>query len=1089
MKKVLFLLFILLSSVDIGWAQNQSVSGKVVSSEDGEPIIGASIFVEGTKLGAASDADGRFTISGVPTSATKVRVSSVGMRTRIVSISRNMTIELEPDASQIDEVMVVAYGTTKKSSFTGSASVVNADQLGKINAGSFVGALQGMSSGVNVTNNEGEPGADSRIQIRGIGSMSGNTTPLYIVDGMPYDGTLTSINSTDIESMTILKDASASSLYGSRAANGVVVITTKKGAAGKVNVNFRAAWGTSDLAVPMGEKADPYQQLLNTWTAIYNDRVYNDGWDANRAGTYASEHVVGVTNNLRTNSAGEQVYVTPFKWPGAADKYVLHDGNGNPYANPDLQMVWSKDEWDQLSNVFSHKVRQDYGVDVSGATANNKVRYFNSLGYLYDKGYSNIDYYKRWTFRTNVIADITKNLQMGGSLAYTYARKTSSGYNRLLIFTNTLNSSYLRNADNTDWERSVKNGSKVLDVGENNASYFGMNPIRRGDYWNNTNDQDFDSDEFSTTVGQYYFNYKLPYDLNFRTSFNINDNVQHHYYYGSAVFGDGQMAPYGVTVKTEGGDASRTTYHTQSITWNNVLTWDHSFDKHHLNLMAGQEYYHYNQQYEYGYGGGIMSAGQFELSSTTKNWEVSSNRIRYALLSYFGKAEYNYDGRYYLSASFRTDGSSIFSKEKRWGTFYSVGGSWRISQEKFMEPTKSWLDNLSFRISYGTTGNDKLYIRNTNGTTGDRIWYGYQGYYEGDNLYGNAGYQPSSIATPDLKWESNKQFNVGLDFGIFQRLRGSIEYYSRSSTDLLYYRTLPFSAQVGTVSGVNTNIGDIRNSGFEFNLNYTPIQKKDLVWDINFNFSTLKNEVTDLPSGPLTYSIRTSSYRLQEGKSLYEFYMPKHAGVDPQTGLMQYWIRDGETGWKKTTNWSDVKESDYQWCGSAIPKAYGSITNNVRWKDFDFSMMWYASFGSKLFDYQYMEETTVRPGVGVVWDLIEGKYWTKPGDVAEFPRWSNDNASSTRRATDFYLFNNSFVRLRNVTLGYTLPRSLVSRIGLQTVRVYLTGDNLLTFGKAASNHTDPETGLTGNNYNASADTDSGYSSARRIYMAGIQITF
>ena len=1012
------------------------------------------------------------------------------MRTAEMTIRPNMQIVLEPDAGQLDEVMVIAYGTTKKSSFTGSASLVKGDQIGKISAGSFVGALQGMSSGVNVVNNEGQPGAESRIQIRGIGSMSGDTTPLYIVDGMPYDGTLTSLNNSDIESMTILKDAAASSLYGSRAANGVVVITTKKGKEGKAQVNFRGAWGTSDMAVPMGEKADPYQQLLHNWYSIYNDRFYTEGWSAKEAGDYASAHAVGISNNLRTNSAGEQVYVNPFKWPGNASNYVLHDGNGNAYVNPELELVWNKSDWNAYDQVFSRKLRQDYGVDVSGSVGNGKVNYYTSVGYLNDKGYSNNDYYKRYTFRTNVSSKVTDWLEMGGNLAYTYARQTSGGYNRMIVWTNALNSVYLRNADNTAWAVSGKTGAKVLDWGDNNASFFGMSPIHRGDYWDNWNDDDFTSNEFSTLVGQYYAELTLPYNLKFRTSFDINNNNQHVYGYTSAVWGDGgQNEPYGIAVKTEGGDASRTTYQTFSLTWNNVLTWDKSFGGHHLNLMLGHEYYHFNQQYDYSYGAGIMSTGLFELSATTKDWSISSNRLRYGLLSFFGKADYNYLGRYYASASFRRDGSSIFSKDNRWGTFFSVGGSWRVSQENFMIPAKSWLDNLAVRASYGTSGNDKLYIRNSNGTTGGRIWYGYQSYYESNNLYGESGYKPSSIATPELKWESNKQFNVGLDFGLFSCFNGSIEYYSRNSSDLLYYKTLPFSAQVGSATGVNTNVGNIRNSGFEFNFNILPVQKQDLVWNINVNFTTLRNKVTELPSGPFNYSIRGSGYRMEEGKSLYEFYMPKHAGVDPQTGSMQYWVKDQNDNWVKTANWSDVDANDYQWCGSAIPKAFGSITNSVNWKNLDFSMMWYASFGSTLFDYMYQEESTVRSGVGVIEDLIDGKVWMKPGDNAKFPRWSYDNPSDTRRSTDFYLYNNSYVRLRNITIGYTIPKSLLRNIGLTNVRIYLSGDNLLTFGNAPSHHTDPETGLTGNNYDGAADTDNGYMSARRLYMAGIQVSF
>lgn len=461
------------------------------------------------------------------------------------------------------------------------------------------------------------------------------------------------------------------------------------------------------------------------------------------------------------------------------------------------------------------------------------------------------------------------------------------------------------------------------------------------------------------------------------------------------------------------------------------------------------------------------------------NWSNTSNRIRYALLSFFGKLDYNYANRYYLSASYRRDGSSRFSKDSRWGDFFSVGGSWRISKEAFMEGTNDWLDNLALRASYGTTGNDKLY------SSGNEIWYAYQAYFTSDNLYGMPGYKPSTIATPNLKWERNKQFNVAVDFSFLSRLSGTVEFYTRNSADLLYYKELPLSAQVGDANGINTNLGNVRNQGVEITLNATAIKNRDFEWTIDFNFSTLSNKVTYLPSGPYNYSSR-AGYRMEEGKSLYEFYMPKNAGVNPENGNMRYWIRDGKDGWKTTENFSDVTTDDYQWLGSSIPKAFGSITNNFKWKDFDASMMWYASFGGKIFDYGWLEGTTVRNGCGLFWDQVEGKVWEKPGDEALFPRWSGDDYSSTRKTTDFYLFKNNFFRLRNLTVGYTLPKALTEKLHLSHCRLYLTGDNLFTLGSAAKRHTDPETEIDGDNYNGNSG---GIQTARRVFMGGIQVSF
>ena len=633
--------------------QKNKVTG-FVEDEMG-PVAGASISIKGTSYGTITDMDGNFVLDGIQKGNVLV-VSFVGLQTQEVvwNGQSSIKVKLTSDTQDLDEVVVVAYGTAKKSSFTGSASVVKSDQLEKISATSFTEALQGMSAGVNVSNNEGNPGGETRIQIRGISSMSGKTTPLYVVDGMPYDGSINSISPSDIESMTVLKDAAASSLYGSRAANGVVVITTKKGKVGKPVINFRGAWGTSDNAVANPKKADPYQQLTNLWRGIYNDKHYVEGLDSKTAGDYASANLLSRAVNPRVNSKGETVYVTPFKWTGDASNYVLHDGDGNCWTNPDLEMVWDESDYDWYGALFSRKLRQDYGIDVSGATQDGKTNYFTSLSYLNDKGYANNQYYKRYSFRASVTTELTNWLNMGGSLAYSYSRQNISGATRATVYTNTLNSPWLRNEDNTAWYTSEKTGKRIYDFGENTANFFGIHSLANsGDYWNNPNDDDFNNKEGGMLTAHYFAGLNLPFDIKFKTNVNLDDITETQYQYGSAVHGQGQQQPYGVTVLTNGGWASRTNYKTQSVTWNNLLTWNKSFGEHNLDLMLGHEFYHYNQQYDYSYGEGIMQIGQFETASTTTNWEINSWRNRYSLLSFFGKADYNFQNKYYLSASFR----------------------------------------------------------------------------------------------------------------------------------------------------------------------------------------------------------------------------------------------------------------------------------------------------------------------------------------------------------------------------------------------------------------------------------------------------
>jgi TonB-linked SusC/RagA family outer membrane protein len=1077
-------------------AQTHTVQGIVLSGEDDEPIIGASVSVKGKNLGTATNHDGRFVLANIPTAEKTLIVAYLGFETQEVAIAPDMRIVLKPSTTALDEVMVVAYGTTTKSTFTGSASLVKAEQINKIGSSQFLESLQGMTAGVNITNNEGNPGGTSRIQIRGIANLRGATTPLYVVDGVPYDGAINSIAQSDIESLTVLKDAAAASLYGSRAANGVVVITTKKGKAGKPVVSFKSAWGTADSATPNPTKADPYQHMLYSWKAHYNDQVYNHNQTSQAAGDYASAHVLDGEIMPRVNSAGQTVYVTPFK-SIASDQYVLHDGNGNPYTNPNLEMVWDESDYDWYGAVFSRKLRQDYSIDVSGASSNNKTNYYVSFSHLNDKGYQISQYFKRYSFRTNIQSEITDWFTMGGNLAYTYSRQNNSGSNRMVVFSNTINSPWLRNADNTDWIYSQKTGSRIKDYGENNAYWFGIHALDgmggQGDYWNNPDDYNFNSYEDAMVTALYFAEFKLPFGLKLRSNINYDDIMKNRYGYSSAIHGEGQLAPYGVTVKTNGGSASRENYKNTAITWNNLLTWDKSFGDHSLNILLGHEWYYKSMGYTGTSGGGIMMMNQYETASTTRDWSSNSNIDRYALLSFLGRAEYNYQDKYYLSGSVRRDGSSRFHPDNRWGNFGSVGASWRLSKESFLQ-NAGWLNNLALRASYGTSGNDDI------GT-----WYAYQQYYSNKgqsyqgisyDLFGLPGYKPYTNEAKDLKWEANQQWNIGLDFAALGWLSGTVEYYTRNSNGLLATKDLPLSANAGAPS-INVNLGDIRNSGIELTLSAQVVRQNDFRWTIDANFTTVNNKIIDLPGGDYIFDVSRSKMIRAEGHSLFEHYLPKNAGVDPATGKLMYYIKEYDAGgnwtgnWKTTINYSDVTLEDYQFCGSAIPKGFGSVTNSFAYKNFDFSFMWYGSYGAKLYSYQYMENTTVRTGVSVVPDLVEGKYWEKPGDIAQLPRPSREayNSNGANQNTDLYLLSNDFLRLRNVTLGFTVPKNVLAKCKISGLRLYATIDNLLTFSEASSKYTDPETGLYGNDYNGNGDNDSGIQGPRRVFMGGIQLSF
>lgn len=829
----LFVTFCILFS-GTTFAQQIKIRGIVLDELD-EPVVGASVIAT-PAYGTITDVNGSFELS-VEKSIKSLEISYIGYQTQKVAVATNLKIKLKPDTQQLDEVLVVAYGTTKKSSFTGSASVVRSDEIKKFQGTGFTDALQGLTAGVNVSQDASNPGAEARISIRGIANMAGNTTPLYVVDGVPYDGSLNSINTNDIASLTVLKDAAAASLYGSRAANGVVIITTKTGKAGKVKVNFNASWGTSDNAVGYGKKADPKQTLLLYWEGLYNDKYYFEGGCSKQeAGDYASQSLLGkIFTAQGKDPTGKPIYVSPFNH--IDEDWVLHDGNGNPYINPNLTYAWNENDWDWYGAYYKRKLRQNYSIDISGATENGKTNYFISTGFLDDKGYGGGDYYKRYSFSANVNSEINKWLAMGGSLRYAYSRQSSSGSTRALNYNMTLASPYLRNASNTDWVRSEMTGKRVLQYGAY-TSFFGVHPLsNRGDYWDNDNNDNFSNNDASNLNARYYAQISLPYNIKFKTTLNLDDNTSRSYTYDSAIWGSGQSEPWGNTIRPSGGSASRSNFHSMSVTNSNILSWNQSFDKHNISFLVGQEAYYQRTEYTAGGGSGIYQMNQFQVDSATKDYWSSSFSDRYALLSYISKLDYNYDDKYYLSGSFRRDGSSCFAPESRWGNFWSTGASWRISNEKFMEDF-DWIDNLVIRGSYGTSGNDRLIPRQSNGKGGSRILYAYQGTYESNNLYNISGLKPASLATPKLHWEKNEQWNIGVDFALFSWLNGTLEYYTRSSDGLLYYQELPLSAQVGNVTGINTNVGDIRNSGFEATLGFQLFNQNKFQWRIDVNMST-----------------------------------------------------------------------------------------------------------------------------------------------------------------------------------------------------------------------------------------------------------
>ena len=1018
MKRFFWVLFVMSLWGHLLMAQEKAVSGIVVSTEDGLPMIGVAVVDKQTMNGVTTNEKGEFSMTVSPRTKT-LHLSYLGYKTKEVTISgRSMKIEMEPDMVAIDEVMVVAYGTGKKSTFTGSASVVKKESLEKIKASNVTQALQGQSSGVQVLNNSGEPGEDATIMIRGIGSMNASSSPLYVVDGTAYDGYLNAINPNDIESMTILKDASATALYGSRAANGVVMITTRKGASEKGQINFRSTWGFSSLAVGLPDQLSPDQLSQLTWRALYNGYL-DSGYRDEDSRSYASYYVMGEFGNNPYN----------------IDMPVGTDGKMDPDAKLNYWGDWR-------NALLKSRLRQEYTIDFSGK--NKKADYFISAGYLNDKCVFSIQRFERYSTRANLNYNVNKWLKVGTNISLSHSVREGSASDQTVWLLRTMPTVYpIYEWDSaTNAYRLDKNGNRIFDYGNYRTSWSGTNPLADDTY----NKSPWTHDDVSNRT---YFEITFIPGLKWRTNFSV-DFYQYNY--------DGYVnSEYGFAAGYK-GSAYKESDRNLSYTINNLVTYEKSFGDHSLSVLLGQEAYALEYKLLSAEKQGFPFPGVTEIGSAAVMSSMNSYTDKYRLLSWLSRVEYDYKDRYYISGSFRTDGSSRFHPDNRWGQFWSLGGSWRISNEDFMKPYSSWLDNLKLKASYGAVGNDNL------GT-----YYAYQGLYAtGMNNYRDPGVMVSRLSNKDLKWETNLQFNVGLDFAVFNKLSGSVEWFSRKSKDLLF--TLPMAPSTG-MSGIDRNIGDVKNQGVEFSLNYAAISNKDFKWTIDLNGTSYKNRITKLPQAEVNAGV----FKWREGESRYNFWGIEYAGVNPETGNDQYWKTIYETNDKgekvvkervKTENYNEVtSDSQQKYLGDAIPKLFGGFTNNFSYKGIDLSFMIYYSIGGKLYDSDYAQSMYYRRGYSMHPDMLDS--WTPENPNAEFPRLTTyyNYANYMSSYTSKFIFNNSFARLRNVTLGYTLPKNFTKKFQVNSLRLFVQGDNLVTIGSAARRGTDPEQSISGTTAN------------------------
>ena len=1022
------------------WAAVQQeirISGTVIS--DGEPLPGVSVQIKGETTGTITDMDGKYSISA-PSDAILV-YRFVGLKTVEQPVNgRNMiNVTLESDSKELDEVIVVAYATAKKYSFTGAASTVKGDEIAKLQVASVSRALEGTVSGVQASAASGQPGTDAEIRIRGIGSINASSAPLYVVDGVPFDGSVNSINPDDIASMTVLKDAASAALYGSRGANGVIIITTKQGQTdSKTTVNVKASFGGSNRAVRDYDRIGTNDYFQLYWEALRNQYAKDtENYTPATAAAQASKDLV-----TKLMGDGPNPYGTNYPQPVGTDGKLV-DG-----ARPLWDFDWS-DAMEQQA------LRTELNLNVSGGGQKNQ--YFFSAGYLNDKGIALESGYQRFNLRSNITSEMTSWLKGGVNMSFAHSMQnypvsSDTKTSNVINAGRTMPGFYPIYEVNADGSlKTDANGELIPDFGSYRPSGSTSN-------WNLPATLPLDKsermkDEFS---GRTFLEVTFIPGLKFKTSFNF-DLIN----YNSLDFTNSLIGPS----VTTGGGSSRVNTRTFSWTWNNIVTYDKTIGEHHFNILAGQEAYSYRYDELSASRTKMALPDMPELVVGSQLTGGSGYRIDYALAGYFTQLLYDYQSKYFFSASYRRDGSSRFAPETRWGNFWSLGASWRIDRENFMISTSDWLSALTLKASYGAQGNDNL------GT-----YYASKGLYAIVSNLGENALFSDRIATPKLKWETNLNFNVGIDFSLWNnRVSGSFDFFQRRSKDLLYSR--PVAPSLGYKS-VDENVGALKNTGIELSLNGTLINTQDFIWKLGLNLTHYKNEVTELPLKDMPPS---GVNKLAVGRSVYDFYTKEWAGVDPENGNPLWYMDildkdDNVVGRGTTSVYKDA--TDYFVNKSSLPKVYGGFNTSFSYKGVELSAIFAYSVGGYIMNRDITMILHNGSSAGRAWSKEILNRWTPENRYTDVPALATTTNNWTSYSTRF-LQNNSYMRLKNLTLSYTLPKQLVSKASLSNVQVFVQSDNLFTIHR--NQGLDPEQGITGLTYYRYP--------AMRSFTGGINVTF
>jgi len=1046
---VLLLFFFVIQSVV---AQNVRVAGVVIGEEDGEPVIGASVVVKGTTQGTVTNYDGEFSLE-VSRNAV-LQISYVGMRMQEVTAQPQMRILLASDSQALSEVVVVAYGQQRREAITGAVANIKSESIERRPIAVATAALEGQALGVQVNNGYGEPGSTPQIRIRGFNSINGDNAPLYVINGVPLGGSvednnpLADINPADIESISVLKDASSAALYGNKAANGVILITTKGGRMGQDNLEMQVNinQGFYSRGTKEYKRLNPYQYMDTYWQSRRN-ALYTDDQSKSspKYSTWADANPDALP--VVMSGIGERYNIFNKDWDN------LFDSNGKLAPGTEIGNNY-KDDLDWYDGLERTGYRGEYNVNARGGS--KKATYYMSVGYLTEEGFMKHSGSERLTGNAKVDVTPTSWLKTGINLngsIQEYDKMTASSVDNATSYINPFYAArnmapifpvHLHDPATGEYLLDVK-GDRQYDGGTNRLQSNNRHII-----WETELNKD--KTYRSTLDGTAYADVKFLNDFVLSIKGNLNSRSSTNKTYDNSLIGDGSGQ----------GRMKQVEYRYKNYLFQQLLNWKRTFNKvHNVEALIGHENFYYNYQYSYLYKTDEKFANIMELSNFTTFSSVDGYQNGYKTEGYFSRVGYNYDYKYFGEFSFRRDGSSRFHKDHRWGNFWSLGGSWIASEEEFIKQNE-WIDYLKLRAAYGEVGQDS-----------GVGYYGWMALYTSTQNGGNGAYYKGQELAKELGWEKAKSMSFALESSLFRRVNFNVEYYDKTSEDLLFEVSLPTSIgatdREKTRPTITRNLGSVSNRGVEIGFDVDIIQTKEWTWNVGMNLNYLKNKILKLPEEYGNSGYISGTKRYLKGHSIYDFWLYKFAGIDREDGRSLYLVNDEEY----TVNPEDkdkilLKKGEYKvidgvtyvynstnakkdWSGTSIPKVYGSFTTSLKYKDFQLSALFTYQLGAKALDRTYRNLMIAAATPSALHsDILKAWSPEKAGtgiDPNGIPIVNTSQSTNNNFESDRFLISTNYLNIKNITFSYSLPKSFISPIGLKGLLVTASMDNVYLFSK------------------------------------------